>query len=114
MENLRIYKTSIELTAKVYELIRKQKTLFKDYSLSDQLKRASVSIPANIAEGYKRTPKHFKNFLQIASGSANEVVALLQVIEVVHRIDTKDLQEDYKLIGKQINAFSFKLKTDSR
>lgn len=112
MEKLRVYQTALQLTAKVYSLTKSQKSLAKDYSLVDQLRRACVSIAANIAEGYKRTDKHFRNFLQIASGSANEVVALLQITSLVYKIDTTILQEEFKVLGKQINAFNFKLKTE--
>lgn len=78
--------------------------------MCDQLRRASVSIAANIAEGYCRTKGQFKNYLSIVSGSANEVVALLQIITIVYHIPTEDLQEDFKVLGKQINAFSRQIK----
>lgn len=111
MEKLRIYQKTLELVAKIYQLIRNNPSLAKDYSLNDQLRRAAISILANIAEGYCRSKKQFQNYLQIASGSANETVALLQVIALVHRINTSVLQEEYKLLGRQINSFS-KILTD--
>jgi four helix bundle protein len=105
MEKLRIYQLALKLIAETYFLIRKNVNLHKDYSLCDQLKRAAVSVVANIAEGYLRTKKQFKNYLKIASGSTNEVVALLQIISVVYKIDTSNLQELYRSLGRQIISF---------
>jgi len=80
--------------------------LSRDFSLCDQIKRASVSVAANIAEGYYRSQRQTKNYLGIASGSANETVTLLVIINSVYDIKTEDLQNEYKVLGKQINAFS--------
>ena len=110
MEKLRIYQKALQLVSEIYILIKKNPGLFKDFSLCDQIKRASVSIVANIAEGYMRSYKHFKNYLQISSGSANEVVSLLQIINLIHKIDTVELQNSFKLLGRQINAFSRSLR----
>lgn len=106
MEKLRIYQKALELVAKIYQLIRNNPQLAKDYSLNDQLKRAAISIVTNIAEGYCRSKKQFRNYLQIASGSSNETVALLQIITLSYQIETFILQEEFKFLGKQINSFS--------
>jgi four helix bundle protein len=71
IKDLRIYKKSLELVKEIYLLIEKNPKLSKDFSLCDQIKRASVSIPANISEGFFRSKKQTKNYLEIASGSAN-------------------------------------------
>jgi four helix bundle protein len=50
----------------------------KDYYFRDQLLRAALSVPNNIAEGYaRRSDKAFKNFLYIAKGSIAEVESML-------------------------------------
>ena len=50
------------------------------FSLGDQLKRAAISIPANIAEGCgRKTKRDSANFFNIAKGSAYEVVSLLTI-----------------------------------
>ena len=113
MEKLRIYNKALELVSEIYLLIKKNKSLRCDFSLNDQLKRASISIVANIAEGYKRSNKHFINFLQIASGSANEVVALLQITNLVHNINTEKVQNSFIILGKQIYALTQKLRSNS-
>lgn len=112
VENLRIYKRSLELVGTIYKLTRDNSKLARDYSLVDQIRRASVSILANIAEGYKRSNKQFTNHLLIASGSANEVVAQLQIISLVYGIKTEELQNSFKILGKQINSFVSRLKSD--
>lgn len=102
MEKLKIYQKSLDLVFRIYKLLKSNATLEKDFSLNDQLKRASVSVPTNISEGYNRSQNQFRNYLHIASGSANEVVTLLIIIQGIFKIDTKELQEEYKYLGKQI------------
>jgi len=108
IKDLRIYKKSLELVKEIYRLIEKNPKLSKDFSLCDQLKRASVSIPANISEGFFRSKKQTKNYLEIASGSANEVITLLKIINLVYAIETNNLQNEFTILSKQINLFSSK------
>ena len=105
MEKLRVYQKALELVKAVYKLIHENPQLLKDFSLSDQLKRAAVSVVANISEGYRRSGRQFKNYLEISSGSTNEMQALLDVINAVYQIDTSYLKNEYVILGKQIIAF---------
>lgn len=71
-KELKVWQKAHELTLKVYE---QSKMFPKDelYSLTNQLRRCSSSIPANIAEGCGKMPKNdFARFLNISLGSANE------------------------------------------
>jgi len=111
IEKLRVYQNSLELISQVYNLIKNNRNLASDWSLCDQIKRASVSVATNISEGYLRTKKQYRNFLSIASGSANEVITLLQIITKIHGIKTESLQEKYKLLARQIGALSSKLRS---
>ena len=78
-EYLRVWQKRIELVKCIY-LITKEGELNRDFSLRNQLRRASVSIPTNIAEGFERySRKEYVNFLNIAKGSAGEVRSLLRV-----------------------------------
>ncbi|GIW64194.1 MAG: hypothetical protein KatS3mg092_0127 [Patescibacteria group bacterium] len=106
VKNLRIYLKALELVGKIYDLIRKNKSLSKDFSLCDQLKRSSISISANISEGYARSKKQFKNYLEITKGSTNEIIALLDIVILVYNINVKELQTEYEILAKQITAFS--------
>jgi four helix bundle protein len=57
----------------MYE-ITKKKDFSKDYSLVDQIRRASISVLSNIAEGFERgSNKEFIQFLYISKGSCGEV-----------------------------------------
>jgi four helix bundle protein len=77
-ENLDVYQKSIDLADKIMELTEQ---LPKGYGfLSDQLNRAALSVPANIAEGNGRFTKADRsNFFIIARGSLQECVPLLEL-----------------------------------
>ncbi|MDO9070504.1 MAG: four helix bundle protein [Deltaproteobacteria bacterium] len=78
-EDIEAWKKARELTKIIYEVTAQGK-LATDFSLRDQLRRAAVSIMANIAEGFEREGnKEFRQFLATAKGSAGEVKALLYV-----------------------------------
>ncbi len=78
-EDLWVWQKGIELVKQVYLLTGEGK-LNKDFGLRDQLQRAAVSIPTNIAEGFERSSrKEYVLFLNIAKGSAGEVRSLLRV-----------------------------------
>ncbi|MGV0106364.1 four helix bundle protein [Nostoc sp. DSM 114160] len=67
-EDLKVWQKGIDLVKQIY-LITKKGELSKDFALRDQLRRASVSIPTNIAEGFERySRKEYLNFLNIAKG----------------------------------------------
>ncbi|PIU37106.1 four helix bundle protein [Candidatus Roizmanbacteria bacterium CG_4_8_14_3_um_filter_34_9] len=106
VEDLRIHKKALELVKQIYLLIKDNPKLSRDFSLCDQIKRASVSVVTNIAEGYFRSKKQSQNYLEISSGSSNEVVSLLRIIYLVYEINTSELIQEYIILGKQINAFS--------
>ena len=77
-ENLDIYKKSSDLCSKIIELCGGFPN--GNYFLADQLKRASLSIVANIAEGSGRWHnKDKKNFYYISRGSLFECVAILGI-----------------------------------
>lgn len=72
-KNLEVWKKSMDFVYDVYGLIR---TLPPEerFGLSDQLRRASISVPSNIAEGQSRnSSKEFIHFLSIAKGSLAEI-----------------------------------------
>jgi four helix bundle protein len=79
LEDIQVWQKSRQLTKKVYE-ITGNGDFARDYGLRSQIQRASVSIMANIAEGFGRhSDKEFANFLNMAHGSAAEVQSHLYV-----------------------------------
>ena len=78
-KELTVWQKSMLLTEMVYRLV---KFLPREelYALSDQMRRAAVSIPSNIAEGNARTSKRdYANFLSIARGSTAELETQLLI-----------------------------------
>lgn len=82
-QDLFVWRRSMDLTTQVYKLSR----VFpreEIYGLTSQMRRAAVSIPSNIAEGYGRgTRPSFIHFLRIAQGSLKELETQLIIAERV-------------------------------
>jgi four helix bundle protein len=78
-KELDVWKDSIELVVKIYH-ITKGFPKEELYGLTSQIRRAAVSVPANISEGSARNySKEFIRFLRIAQGSLSEFETLLQI-----------------------------------
>ncbi len=78
-EEIDAWQRSRELTSRIYR-ITSEGRFSKDFGLKDQIRRASVSIMSNIAEGFERSGTgEFTQFLATAKGSAGEVRAQLYV-----------------------------------
>jgi four helix bundle protein len=78
-EEISVWQKAREVTREIYNLTA-YADFSRDYGLRDQIRRASVSIMANIAEGFGRhSDKEFANFLNIAHGSVAEVQSHLYV-----------------------------------
>ncbi len=92
-EDILAWQKARELTRSVYELTS-QSDFAKDFELRGQIRRAAVSIMANIAEGFGRhSEKDFANFLNIAHGSAYEVQSHLYVALDLRYIAKDPFQE---------------------
>ncbi len=75
-ENLEVWKSGCRVAVRIYEILK----TCKDYGLKDQMTRAAVSVPSNIAEGAERDSKlEFIRFLHIAKGSAAELRTQLYI-----------------------------------
>ena len=112
-KDLTVWQKSVDLVQNIYESLSYfPKT--ETYALSDQIKRAVISIPSNIAEGSGRnTTKEFIQFLYIALGSACEVETQLIIAERLKylvRVDSllKDIDEIRKMLNGLINSLKRK------
>ena len=85
------------------------------YGLTSQLRRAAVSIPANIAEGFRKNGKADKaRYLNIAQGSLEECRYYLLLIRDLQYGDTTKLSNDLDDIGKMIDSYIQKIKNSNK
>ena len=91
-KELLVWQKAMQLVVDVYNLIRllpKEET----YCLSDQMRRAAISIPSNIAEGNARSSlKDMVHFLYIAQGSRAELETQLELCELIGYISKERLE----------------------
>ena len=89
-EDLIAWQKARQLTRRVYELTRSGGWA-KDFGLSSQIQRASVSIMSNIAEGFERNrPGEFHQFLSTAKASCAEVRSQLYIAADVGYLNNED------------------------
>lgn len=101
-EDLAVYQQARNLTNQIYSLTR-QSAFAKDFGLTDQIRRASVSIISNIAEGFERSGNpELIQFLYIAKGSCGEVRAQLTVALDQRYID----KQTYAALAAQARRIS--------
>ena len=116
--DLRVYQESKQLVKDVYSLLEKFPK-FEVYALGDQLRRAVVSVPSNIAEGSGRSSlKEKVHFLEIAYGSLTETLCQLDIAHDLGYISDEEFsveQERISIIGKQLSGLraSFQKQYDS-
>lgn len=104
-KDLDVFKGGYKLSLEIY----KETNLYPKheiYGIISQIRRAAVSIPLNIAEGYGRKSNiEFKRFLKISLGSLYEVQTLLDLsldLKYIKEEKHKDLKEKYDLLGKKL------------
>lgn len=89
--DLEVWKRSLLLVTEVYRTTRKLPS-DERFGLTSQMRRASVSVACNIAEGYGRATRgEYLNHLSIARGSLYEVEALSEVCQALSLLRTEDL-----------------------
>ena len=107
--DLDVWQLGMDLVVEVYKLCRALPPEER-FALTNQLRRAVISVPSNVAEGFSRnSPKEFRHFLQIASGSRAEVQTQLLIAERVGfltREQTKPALVLTERLGKALHALS--------
>ncbi len=107
-----VWQKAMELATEVYGLVKllpREET----YALGDQMRRAAVSIPSNIAEGYGRSSKKdYANFLTMARGSAYEVETQILLCNRINLLSTSQVAPALQIlteITRMVNAMLAKL-----
>ena len=110
-KDLEVWKRSMDLVEDVYKLM-KQLPESEKYGLISQIKRSSISIPSNIAEGAARgSTKEFIRFLDIASGSLSELETQLLLVQRLGFTNSNDsLEDQINSIGKMLYGLKLSLK----
>ena len=107
-EDIKAWQTARNLVSAIYR-VTAQGQFAKDFCLRDQIQRASVSVMANIAEGFERgSDREFHRFLYIAKGSAGEVRSHLFValdLEYLTTDEFSDLRLKAEEVAKAISGF---------
>ncbi|MBP5644256.1 MAG: four helix bundle protein [Bacteroidales bacterium] len=104
-----VWQKAMDLTTEIYSIVKclpKEET----YCLSDQMRRAVISIPSNIAEGQGRvSDKEYINFLSISRGSLWELSTQIEICERLNYINKEQTFKSRKLINeisKMLNSLS--------
>ena len=106
-KDLTVWEKSMDLTEEIYKLV---KTFPKEeiYALSNQMRRAAVSIPSNIAEGSSRqSTKEFIQFIYIACGSLSELETQLLLSRRLNYVDDEKFNYIISLcdeVGRMLNG----------
>ena len=106
------YQKAKEVVKKTYKLLKKFPPEER-YAMCDQLRRASISVTSNIAEGVNRfSVKDKAHFIEIAYGSLMEVSSQFEVAEELGYITTVDrqnmdvlIEEDARLLSGLFNSY---------
>src|SRR3972149_11746547 len=112
-EDLVAWQKARELTKQIYE-ITKQGAFSKDYGLCDQIRRATVSVMSNLAEGFERgSSSECHQYIVIAKASCAEVRSQLYVAHDVGYI-TKNQFDDATKLAEEVSRIIGGLKTAVR
>lgn len=114
-KDLLVWKNGIEISKEAYK-IANQLPKEEIFGLSSQIKRSSVSIPSNIAEGRGRnTRKDFVQFLHIAQGSLLELeTQIILVSEIYPLIKIQNINKIMEEEKKMLSVMISKLKANSQ
>lgn len=104
-EDLEVWKRACNLAVFVYESLSKS----REFALRDQMQRAAVSIPSNIAEGSERSDRDFLRFLTIARGSSAELRTQAYIAYKIKMIDQQQMNhvvDETKHINRMLTGLS--------
>jgi len=106
-EDLPVWKEAKDLAVQIYKITKEEK-FKRDYGLSEQIRRAAVSVSSNIAEGFERSSrKEFIRSLYIAKGSVSEVRSQVFLSKELGYLDgdfSEKLLGQTRSLSRQIGA----------
>lgn len=103
---LDVYQKAKKLVVYIYQLLR-QFPKEEQYALCDQLRRAAVSIPSNIAEGMGRVSiKEQIHFIEFAFGSLNETMCQLEIAYELGYISQEELETSEEFVKELTRMLS--------
>jgi four helix bundle protein len=111
-EELEVWRRACQLAVDVHGALRNN----REYALCDQMRRASVSIPSNIAEGSERGGKDFIRFLRVARGSAAELRTQCYIASKVGALPTDQALRfvaELKEISKMLSGLARSLDSEN-
>ena len=116
-EDLEVWKKASDIAVEIYKLTRKG-IFLREYSIKDQIIRASISISNNISEGFEYdNRKDFIKFLRYSKGSCGEVRNMLNFLLKVELIGNElynKLTEQLIILSKQLYTFINYLKNSDK
>ena len=114
-EDLEVYQRAYRLALELHKLsLRFPKT--EQYALADQIRRASKSICANIAEGFARqrsSAPDFHRFIVLALGSSDEMKVWLSFcsdLEYLPKDEAERLRQEYSIVARMLHGLKNKWK----
>ena len=105
--DLVVWQHAVDLAVHMYKATE-QFPKSEMYGLTNQMRRASVSVASNIAEGYNRSQAELNHFLDIARGSLAELETQMDIALRIHYLPPMDhttLLEETNILGRQLNVF---------
>ena len=114
-KDLTVWQKSMDLVVEIYRIV-KLLPPEERYALSDQMRRAAVSIPSNIAEGNARgSKKDYANFLSIAKGSSAELQTQCQICVRLNFVKEENIQTALSLcdeVGRMLNTMTIRMREE--
>ena len=105
-EDLEVWQRGCRLAVEIFKTF----STCRNYTMQDQIQRAALSVPCNVAEGYERNSnKEFIRFLNIAKGSGGEFRTQLYIsrkLDFIKKTDSDRLVKESKEISAMLHGLS--------
>ena len=112
-KDLIVWQRSMDLAVRIYR-ITQELPASEQFGLTSQLRRAAVSIPSNIAEGYGRqSTGNYRQFLSISRGSLMEIETQINIcdrLKYLAQSDTENIFKEITEISKMLTSLISKIK----